>query len=112
MRTMLLVALMLPMLWPPVASGSWGACSGGLGEFEIGDGTAAHSFYFDDRGALRAGVWLYEESNGVYYGGNAYRDLQRGGVGMAPVVTTSPPGLGPDNEVCTDGPGQPDTLIY
>jgi hypothetical protein len=93
-----------------------------LGELEIGDGTAPHTFYVDDRNYfLGNGVWIYEESNGIFtphpYSPHVYGwwdfiyprngDLQRGGAGILdPYVP------GGDKEVCSDrGPWQPDTLI-
>lgn len=72
--------------------------------------SAQNGYYIDDRNfAMGNGVWIYQESNGVYAGGiegmlHATLDLQRGGSSIV---------IPDDNEVCHEvGPWVPDTLIF
>lgn len=94
---------------PLVGADSVGKCDSGgapaLGRIEISptDDPSA-TFYVDDRDLpLGNGLWTYQESNGVFVGGDVTKDLQRGG------SSAYVPG---DNEICTDlGPWAADTLI-
>lgn len=116
-RVLFLIALLstvVPLV--PHAAASLGDCDSkgqpALGEVEIGDADPGATFYVDDRNyALGNGVWVYEESNGVYAGPengggplNPAADLQRGGAGQIFL----------DNEeICTDDPTvAPDQLIF
>jgi hypothetical protein len=75
--------------------------------------TPADVYYLDHRGvALGYGTWIYEESNGVFVGGDPARDLQRG-AGCSPYVPDDCDGLYPwiDDGVAA-GLYPPDTLIY
>jgi hypothetical protein len=108
MNKMMIVALLAASVaLPLVAADPVGACgpkgTPALGEVEIAN--PAQVLYIDDRNyALGNGLWLYEESNGVYPGTGAANDLQRGG------SSAFVPG---DNEVCTDtGDWAPDQLIF
>lgn len=127
-----LIGVLVTAPVPPAAADAYGGdCWGtpSLGEMEISDGTAAHTFYIDDRDyVLGSGTWIYEESNGVFtphaavnppssvqvpywwqwvfatMPNGAPQDLQRGG--SSPYV----PG---DSDICTDPcTCQPDTLIF
>lgn len=96
---------------------SWGACDpeyGGLGivhvmPWPVNDGHAESQFYVDDRNyAFGNGIWIYQETNGVYTGGlegllHPTLDLQRGG---------SSPYVPDDTDICAEvGPWEPDRLI-
>lgn len=72
--------------------------------------SAERGFYIDDRNyPMGNGVWIYQESNGVYSGGiegmlHATLDLQRGGSSII---------IPDDGDVCVEvGPWVPDMLIY
>lgn len=71
-----------------------------VGTIEVALGAAV--FYVDDRNPV-LGVWLYQESNGVYHDAR-YGDLQPGGKSVL---------LGGlDNDPCTGAPPSgPDALI-
>lgn len=101
----LLIAFAATIL--PSALARAAECQGarGLGEFEIGDGTPSHTFYLDDRDQLFGnGIWLYQESNGKFVGGDPYQDLQRGGSSRY---------VPNDTDLCTDySLVGPDTLIF
>jgi hypothetical protein len=101
------LALLALVLVVPAAPASVGDCGSkgtpALGEMEFGNGSGA--WYWDDRDYLLGnGWWFYEESNGIYVGGDVHADLQRGG---------SSPFEPNDNEICTDDPNvAPDMLIF
>ena len=106
-----MIALLVAALVSPLAIASHGVgrCDGGdnisLGMMEVGGGDPAATFYVDDRNyALGNGIWIYQESNGIYTAGaSAHDNLQRGGA--SPYVPD-------DAEICTDvGEYDPDTLI-
>jgi hypothetical protein len=105
-KTLILALLAASVALPLVAADPQGACGSkgtpALGEVEIAN--PAQVLYIDDRNyVLGNGLWMYEESNGIYPGTGAANDLQRGGSSIFV------PG---DNEVCTDvGDWAPDTLI-
>ena len=109
MNKTLVMALLATLALPFAAHAehSEGLCDSGdapaLGiiEFEAPDGTI---YYIDDRNYLLGnGIWLYEETNGVYDEDPEIGHLQRGGA--SDVVPD-------DAEVCTDvGDWGPDRLI-
>jgi hypothetical protein len=75
-----------------------------FGETEVSDGSAAHTFYIDVR-HVTLDVWLYQESNGVFVGGDPVKDLQRGGNSF--LVGNL------DSDPCTDSTlVPPDTLVF
>ena len=103
-----------------------------LGIVEMTNGKAEATFYVDDRNHVQGnGVWVYQESNGVWtsqgagvhVGDVTDHNLQRGGScrGTPLPRASLPPASGPecsipsDAETCTDGvawdPG-PDSWIY
>jgi hypothetical protein len=107
---LLLLAVTVPCLSAihVVSSNPVGVCdgpgAGGAGIIEVSPADSpTATFYIDDRNVIYGnGIWLYQESNGVFVGGVAHADLQRGGNGLL---------LG-DPETCTDvGPWLPDTLV-
>lgn len=110
LRKTTLLLLSLTLAAPALASHGVGRCGGsggpvGLGIVEFGAGDPSLTFYVEVRGFfLGEGVYVYQESNGVYSpGGAAHDNLQRGG--------TSPTGLYSDP--CRDeGEWEPDTLLY
>jgi hypothetical protein len=90
--------------WPDDA-GWFGACTSyvSLGELEVAFGGGV--LYLDDRNeVLGNGVWIYQESNGLYHD-SFYGDLQRGGASrIVPGDTeicwdVTPEGVGPDQLV-------------
>lgn len=57
-----------------------GAPALGVVEIKLGDA----KYYLDDRNAaLGNGLWLYQETNGVYRAGDVAHSLQRGGESLA-----------------------------
>jgi hypothetical protein len=112
-KTLVICLLSTALLLPLTAHASTGDCDSkgtpALGEVEIGAGDASATFYVDDRNyVLGNGLWLYQESNGIFTGGstlapNPTGDLQRGGSSIY---------VPDDNEICVDDPNvQPDQLI-
>lgn len=108
-KIIVLALLSAALALPIVAHASTGAClskgAPALGEIEISPtNDAASTFYVDDRNfAMGNGIWMYQESNGIFTGGHVAMDLQRGG---------SSPYVPDDNEVCTDNKDvAPDVLI-
>lgn len=108
-KTIVIALLAATVAMPFVTAGSTGACDSGgapaLGEVEISPtNDPTQTFYIDDRNyALGNGLWIYQESNGVFTGGDVAKDLQRGG--SSQIVPD-------DNEVCSDNsPAGPDQLI-
>jgi hypothetical protein len=97
------------------------ACDSGgqlaLQRIEITPGRAAGTMYVDDENYLLGnGVWVYEETNGLwmekapglYLEGLSNANLQRGG---GPPISASPPGHS-DPDICTDdSTGPPDTML-
>ena len=82
-----------------------GDCDGGdapsLGLVQVGEGDGA--FYVDDRSYLFGnGIWVYEETNGVWAAGDPAHSLQRGGASFL---------VPDDRETCVDDPlAVPDAL--
>ena len=108
-KTLVLVLLSATLAFPLVAHASTGECGPGdssaLGLVEISPANdAATTFYIDDRNfALGNGLWLYQESNGIFVGGDVTKDLQRGGTSEY---------VPDDSDVCVDDRAVvPDSLI-
>ena len=75
-----------------------GGCDSGdapsLGIVQIGEGDDA--FYVDDRNYLLGnGIWIYEETNGIFVADDPAHSIQRGGA--SPYVPD-------DSEICVDDP--------
>ena len=72
-----------------------------LGIVQVGDGDDA--YYIDDRNYLLGnGIWVYEESNGIWVADDPAHSLQRGGASAY---------IPDDSEICVDDPLViPDTL--
>lgn len=87
-----------------------------LGIVEVG--TPAGIFYVDDRNFVTGnGIWMYQESNGVYDDVNGH--LQRGSACGGGWAAASPFDPAPactvpaDGEICVDvGDWDPDLLIF
>jgi hypothetical protein len=112
MRTILTVALLLAPAFVSANPNEAQECAGrgvfGVMEISVPNGPQDPRlvFYLDDRNfALGNGVWIYQESNGVYDPArSAIDNVQRGG------ASAIVPG---DAEICDDNdPAGPDTLIY
>lgn len=72
---------------------------------ELGYGAPGTTFYVDLRelaGDSVYSIWIYQETNGYFTGGNVERDLQRGGTSSL---------VEGDDEICHDG-YVPDTLLF
>ena len=74
-----------------------------LGIVQVGSGDDA--YYIDDRNyALANGIWLYDETNGIWVDGDTAHSIQRGGA--SPYVPDDP-------EICVDDPLViPDTFFF
>lgn len=96
MRTLfILIAIAMLAFGPPARA----ACPIGTpnqGVIELGAGTAATTFYLDDRGVTAGGEWVYQESNNIFTGGNVYLDLQEGGCGLVDCDKLCPRIYNPD----------------
>ena len=105
MKTLSRVALAL-LLTAPLALAAHtpqGRCDAGdapgLSIVQVGEGDDA--WYVDDRGIFN-GVWVYEETNGIWVDDDPFHSLQRGGA--SPYVPD-------DADPCIDDPLViPDTL--
>jgi len=110
-KTIVLALLAATVAMPFVATAATDQCDSGeafaLGVVEISptnDPTA--TFYVDDRNyALGNGIWIYQETNGIFGGNSIWQeDLQRGGVS---------PYMPDDPEICVDDPDVlADTLFF
>lgn len=107
MRTLTASTLALLLTAAPLAFAAHtpqGICDSGdqpaLGIVQILDGEDA--WYVDDRGIAGNGVWVYEETNGIWSPEDPAHSLQRGGSsGWVP----------DDSDPCVDDPHVvPDTL--
>jgi len=74
-----------------------------LGIIQVGEGDDA--YYIDDRNlAIGNGLWVYEETNGIWVAGDTAHSIQRGGA--SPYVPD-------DSEICVDDPLViPDTFFW
>lgn len=101
--------VLLPLLAVVMLSPTLGAvpddpeCDGGMGIVTLSAGTPESTYYVDDRNAVTGnGVYVYQESNGVWYG-PTHKSLQRGGA--SPYFTI--------HDLCVDDPlVDPDTLVW
>lgn len=108
--TALLAALLLPAALATHEPMGWCQSEVPPGIVEVTTGSEDDTYYVDVRQPAELGVWLYEESNGVWTprAAGAYRDdaaahnLQRGGASDLGTW-----------EVCVDDPLElPDTLLW
>lgn len=141
MRALLLLLITAALLATPALASHVpvGRCDSGapyLGVVQLGDGTAERTFYVDDRNyAFGNGLWLYQESNGIFTPrvydpgpprvqywwvwvgevspvvvGGPDHNLQRGGESVLNPVL---PDELDSREICMDDPNIiPDTLLY
>jgi hypothetical protein len=96
-----LIAILLPWLFAPLAL-SIGVPPGcDRGTFMAEAGANGSTYYVDARSGTE-GVWLYQESNGIFVGNDVALDLQVGG------ASAYVPG---DADPCGTPGVPPDTLI-
>ena len=105
-----MIAILVATMVAPFALASHtpqGQCdsedSPSLGIIQVGEGDDA--YYVDDRNYAQGnGIWIYDETNGIWAAGDPAHSLQRGGA--SPYVPD-------DSEVCVDDPLViPDTFFF
>lgn len=111
MRTHLLATLLATALVPAVGAYGDRGCDDKTTTIEITDGSASTTYYVELPPFHDGGLWIYQESNGlwnpkpagVYTGDDVEGDLQRGGASEL---------IPDDSEICTEpNPAGPDYLV-